>query len=304
MNFELLKNLDVPKGKVDVVLDTDAYNEIDDQYAIAYLLNSEDKLNVKAIYAAPFFNENSKSPKDGMERSYDEIIKLINLMNRSELTDIVYNGSDRYLPDEKTPVVSEAAQHLAALAANYTTENPLYIVGIAAITNVASAVLINPEIAKNIVVVWLGGHSLEFHDTKEFNMMQDIAAARVIMKSDIPLVQLPCMGVVDAFKISKPELEFWLKGKNKLCDYLVEHTVRAAEAYASGKPWERVIWDVTAVAWLLNEDDKFMLSRIVNKHIPNYDFQYNLSKDCGFMRYVYSINCDSLMNDLIRKLIR
>ena len=74
MNFELLKNLDVPKGKVDVVLDTDAYNEIDDQYAIAYLLNSEDKLNVKAIYAAPFFNENSKSPKDGMERSYDEIL--------------------------------------------------------------------------------------------------------------------------------------------------------------------------------------------------------------------------------------
>ena len=55
MNFELLKNLDVPKGKVDVVLDTDAYTEIDDQYAIAYLLNSEDKLNVKAIYAAPFF---------------------------------------------------------------------------------------------------------------------------------------------------------------------------------------------------------------------------------------------------------
>ena len=61
MNLELLKNLDVPKGKIDVVLDTDAYNEIDDQYAIAYLLNSEDKLNVKAIYAAPFFNENSKS---------------------------------------------------------------------------------------------------------------------------------------------------------------------------------------------------------------------------------------------------
>lgn len=304
MNLELLKNLDVPKGKIDVVLDTDAYNEIDDQYAIAYLLNSEDKLNVKAIYAAPFFNENSKSPKDGMERSYDEIIKLINYMNRSELTGIVYKGADRYLPDEKTSVASEAAQHLADLAANYTPDNPLYVVEIATITNVASAVLINPEIAKNIVVVWLGGHSFEFHDTNEFNMMQDIAAARVIMNSDIPLVQLPCMGVVDTFKISKPELEFWLKGQNKLCDYLVEHTVRAAEAYAFGTPWTRVIWDVTAVAWLLNEDDKFMQSRIVNKHIPNYDFQYNLSKDCGFMRYVYSINRDRLMTDLIRKLTK
>lgn len=304
MNLELLKNLEVPKGKIDVILDTDAYNEIDDQYAIAYLLNSEDKLNVKAIYAAPFFNENSKSPKDGMEKSYEEIIKLITFMNRNELADIVYKGADRYLPDEKTPVASEAAQHLADLAANYTPENPLYVVEIATITNVASAVLINPEIAKNIVVVWLGGHSFEFNDTKEFNMMQDIAAARVIMNSDIPLVQLPCMGVVDTFRISKPELEFWLKGQNKLCDYLVEHTVQAAETYASGTPWTRVIWDVTAVAWLLNENDRFMQSRITNKHIPNYDFQYNLSKDSGFMRYVYSINRDGLMNDLIRKLTK
>lgn len=304
MNLKILKNLDVPKGKIDVVLDTDAYNEIDDQYAIAYLLNSEDKLNVKAIYAAPFFNENSKSPKDGMERSYDEIIKLINFMNRSELTGIVYKGADRYLPDEKTPVMSEAAQHLAVLAANYTPDNPLYVVEIATITTVASAVLINPGIEKNIVVVWLGGHSFEFHDTKEFNMMQDIAAARVIMNSGISLIQLPCMGVVDTFRISKPELEFWLKGQNELCDYLVEHTVQAAETYAAGTPWTRVIWDVTAVAWLLNENDRFMQSRIVNKHIPNYDFQYNLSKDSGFMRYVYSINRDGLMSDLIRKLTK
>lgn len=304
MNLELLKKLEVPKGKIDVVLDTDAYNEIDDQYAVAYLLKSEDKLNVKAIYAAPFFNENSKSPKDGMERSYDEIIKLINFMNRSELADIVYKGADRYLPDEKTLVMSAAAQHLAELAENYTPDKPLYIVEIAAITTIASAVLINPEIAKNIVAVWLGGHSFEFHDTKEFNMMQDIAAARVIMNSDIPLVQLPCMGVVDTFRISKPELEFWLKGKNKLCDYLVEHTVQAAEAYASGTSWTRVIWDVTAVAWLLNEDDKFMQSKIINKHIPNYDFQYNLSEDKGFIRYVYSINRDGLMTDLIKKLIK
>ena len=96
-----------------------------------------------------------------MEKSYDEIIKLLKLMNKSKLENVVFKGSDRYLSDEKTPVISEAAQHLADLAANYTPDNPLYVVEIAAITTVASAVLINPEIAKNIVVVWLGGHSLE-----------------------------------------------------------------------------------------------------------------------------------------------
>lgn len=301
---QLFKNLSVPEYPIDVVLDTDAFNEIDDQYAISYLLKSDEKLNVKAIYAAPFFNENSTSPQNGMERSYDEIIKLLSLMNVNGLENSVYKGADRYLPDEKTPVISEAARHLADLASKYTPDNPLYVVEIAAITNVASAVLINPDIEKNIVVVWLGGHSLEYHDTKEFNMMQDIAAARVIMKRDIPFVQLPCTGVVDIFRISKPELEFWLKGKNKLCDYLVERTIQATESYAAGMSWTRVIWDVTAVAWLLNENDRFMKSKIINKHIPNYDFQYNLAENNGLMRYVYSINRDELMTDLIKKLIK
>ena len=62
-----IKNLSVPQGMVDVVLDSDAYNEIDDQFAISYLLKSKEKLNTKAIYAAPFLNERSVSPADGME---------------------------------------------------------------------------------------------------------------------------------------------------------------------------------------------------------------------------------------------
>ena len=78
---ERLKNLSVPEGKIDVVLDTDAYNEIDDQFAIAYMLRSKGKLNVKAIYAAPFFNDRSSGPEDGMVRSYEEILKLLSLMD-------------------------------------------------------------------------------------------------------------------------------------------------------------------------------------------------------------------------------
>ena len=35
---ELLKRLEHPSGRVDVVLDTDTFNEIDDQFALAYLI--------------------------------------------------------------------------------------------------------------------------------------------------------------------------------------------------------------------------------------------------------------------------
>ena len=80
-------NLTTPKGKVDVVLDTDAYNEIDDQFAISYLIRYADRFLIKGICAAPFWNDKSVSPADGMEKSYDEIMKLLTLLGREDLKD-------------------------------------------------------------------------------------------------------------------------------------------------------------------------------------------------------------------------
>lgn len=300
IEYQRIKNLEVPSGRIDAVLDTDAYNEIDDQFAIAYMLKSSDKINTKAIYSAPFFNGKSTGPADGMERSYDEIMKLLEF---GGMDADVYKGSTSYLPNENTPVISDAANHLAKLADSYSPENPLYIVAIGAITNVASAILINPNIAENCVVVWLGGHAHHYCHTREFNMFQDVAAARVVMGSGVPFVQLPCQGVVTDFRLSRPELEYWLCGKNKLADYLAKNAIEEAESYASGKPWTRVIWDVTAVAWLLNDENRFMKSNLIPTPMPSYDNLYSHRPDAHLMRYVYQIERDALMEDLINKLI-
>ena len=299
-NEQRIKNLSVPCGKVDVVLDTDAYNEVDDQFAIAYLLKSKNKLNTVAIYAAPFLNEKSVSLADGMEKSYNEIFKVLELANEKAA---VLKGSTQYLENETIPVISDAAHDLAERVKKYSPENPLYVVAIGAITNVASAILINPEVAENTVVIWLGGHALHFHHTKEFNMYQDIAAARVVMKSGVPFVQLPCMGVVDKFAVSKPELEYWLKGKNELANYLAENVIAEAESYAKGTAWTRVIWDVTAVAWLLNDGMRFMQERIITTPLPTYDNLYATDYSGYPMKYVFNINRDNLMTDLFKKLI-
>ena len=234
-----------------------------------------------------------------MERSYDEILKLLSILE--EKVD-VFKGSEKYLDNESTPVISPAAQDLAERAKNYSPENPLYIVAIGAITNVASAMLLNPELTENTVVVWLGGHALHYKDTREFNMYQDIAAARVIMQSGVPFVQLPCEGVVRNFALSKPELETWLKGKTAISDYLATNTIKAADSYAKGTAWTRVIWDVTAVAWLLNDSERFMQSRIITTPVPTYDNLYATNYDGYPMRYVYDINRDNLMTDMFRKL--
>ena len=51
-----LERLKRPSSIVDVVIDTDMYNEIDDLYALAYLILSSDKLNLQGIFAAPFYS--------------------------------------------------------------------------------------------------------------------------------------------------------------------------------------------------------------------------------------------------------
>ena len=295
-----IKKLERPTGKIDVILDTDAYNEIDDQFAIAYMLANRDKLNVKAIFAAPFTNSKSTGPKDGMEKSYNEIKKVLALIEDTENID-VFKGSENYLKDEKTPEISPAAEHLVKLAEQYDSNKPLYVVGIGAITNIASAILINPEIMEKIVVVWLGGHALHWPDTKEFNLYQDVAAARIIFGCGAPFVQLPCMGVVSSFTFSEADLTYWLLGKNKICDYLARNTIDEASSYAKGKPWTRVIWDVTGIAWLI--DGKFFSERLERSPIPEYDGYYALNGNRHFIKYIYHVNRDALAEDLFNKLI-
>ncbi len=299
-NKQRLKNLQVPTGKIDVVLDTDAFNELDDQFAIAYLLKSKEKLNTKAIYAAPFFNINSKSACDGMEKSYDEILKLLDLME--EKVD-VYKGSEEFLKSEIEAQISPAALDLAKRCEDYSPENPLYVVAIGAITNVASAILLNKKMIDNTVVVWLGGHAHHYHDTKEFNMYGDVAASRVVMESGVPFVQLPCKGVVSSFTISQPELEYWFLEKNKISDYLAKNTIDAVKKYADGKPWTRVIWDVTAVAWLLNDNNQFMMSKIIPIRLSDYNNMYEDETDLD-MNYVYYIHRDKLWKDVIEKVTK
>jgi len=296
----LLQRLERPNKRVRVVLDTDAYNEIDDQFAIAYLLKKHAAFDVQALTAAPFSNEKSSGPADGMRLSYGEILKILRLMEMEDFNEHVFPGSETYLPDEKTPVESPAERELIRLSSTGAPDDPLYIVAIGAITNVASALLFDPTMAERCVIVWLGGHAQHWYDTREFNMQQDIAAARVVFDSGAPVIQLPCMGVVSELRTTGPELESWLRGKNRICDYLVDNTINEVAGYASGTAWSRVIWDVSAIAWFL--DNSFMSGRILPSPVCEYDHKYSNDPDRHPCRVIESINRDAIFTDLFKTL--
>ena len=162
---KLISRLNPPKNRpIDMVLDTDTYNEVDDQFALMYSLLSPEQVNLQAVYAAPFHNDRSTGPEDGMEKSYDEIVRLLKTVDVSA-DGFVFEGSRSYLPDGDTPVDSPAARDLIKKAMARPDGDPLYVCAIGCITNVASALLMVPEIIHKIVVVWLGGHMLTWPTT-------------------------------------------------------------------------------------------------------------------------------------------
>jgi inosine-uridine nucleoside N-ribohydrolase len=292
----LLQRLERPEGRVRAVLDTDAYNEIDDQFALAYMLKKPEKFDIQALTAAPFHNEKSAGPGEGMRLSYEEIHHILRLTGREDVP--VFEGSGRYLPDETAPVDSPAARELVRLAA--AGDDLLYIIAIGAITNVASALLLDPLMAERCVIVWLGGHARHWPDTREFNMQQDVAAARVVFGSGAPVIQLPCMGVVSELRTTGPELEYWLRGKNGLCDYLVGHVNDEVASYAGGTAWSRVIWDVSAVAWFTGPH--FTRGRVVPAPICGYDHTYAFDATRHPCRVIEHVDRDGIFTDLFTSL--
>ena len=299
----LRKMLEFPGTQpVDVVIDTDTFNEVDDQFALAYLLRNARRLRLQAIYAAPFFNEKAASPREGMDKSYQEILKVLELAGEPEYRRLVYKGADRFLPGASEPVVSDASQDLVRRAMAHSPERPLYVIGIAAATNLASALLQRPEIRDRMVVVWLGGSAYHRMEQEEFNLIEDLLAAQVLFGSGVPLVQLPCWGVVEHFTISRSELERHLLPANPLCRYLASNVIQEVQSYSRDLCWTKTIWDVTAVAWLLNEGGRFMEDRLVPAPIP-LRAGYEFPETSHPMRYVSHIQRDALVSSLFQTLM-
>lgn len=291
-----LERLQPPPGKIRMVIDSDTYNEIDDQFAIAYALLSPERLHVEAIYAAPFSNERSAGPADGMERSYREILKILNHLNRPA-EGMVFHGSDRYLADWEHPIRSEAALDLVHRAMRLNSGDLLYVVGIAVLTDIASAILLEPAIIDRIVIVWLGGHPHHWHHTKEFNLKQDVLAARLIFDCGVPLVQIPCLGVASHLLTTLPEIEQYVAGRGAIGDYLAD-TFRACSSdhFAFSRP----IWDISAVAWLVNPS--WVPSELVHSPIVTDQMTWSFDQRRHFIRRAFFVKRDPIFRDLFEKL--
>lgn len=291
-----------PAGPLDVVIDTDTFNEIDDQYAVAYALLSSARLNVGAIYAAPFLNDRSKSAADGMEKSYGEILRLLKILHHNSES-FAYRGSESFLTGAAKPIDSAAARDLIARA-KQQRDRLLYVVTLGAPTNVASAILLAPEIKSRIAVVWLGGTPDDWPSAREFNLQQDIHASRVLLDSRVPLIRIPTTNVAEHLLTTMPEAERFLKGRSPLGDYLFDQFAEYYRKNTAGKPqpypWSKVIWDISTVAWLI--EPNWVPTTITRSPVLNDDFTWSKGTDRHAVRTAYRVRRDEIFADLFRKI--
>ena len=343
--------LEPPTAPVRVVIDTDAANEIDDQFVIAWALLSQDEIRLEGMYAEPFsiywfeiiqqayeLKHSGRSltsaeaelfktqehrlmwleqsgvnpldipilpPADGMEASYQEILRCYDLLQQPR--ENIYRGADQYLSSIDDPVRSEAVDHLIERAMAGSSDDPLYIVAIGCITNVAAALLIAPEIVDKIVVTWTAGFPTHAPQASySFNLEQDVLAAQVVFESGVPLVYLPGFHIGAELRISLPEMERWVRGKGAIGDFLYEiylnnplHRLLGINDHF-GRTW--VIWDMINLAWVMNPnwvpsevvpgvrlgDDKHWYR---DEHAPKH-----------IIREAYRISRDEIFRDFFRKL--
>lgn len=343
-----------------VVIDTDAANEIDDPYALAWALLAPERLDVQAVYAAPYsfahrWHEMQRAaaaravpqqasafdralaqqhgakldrlarrgltleairdwpvfctPGVGMQRSFDEIVRVFERL-RLPHAGRVFRGSERYLASADEPVMSEAVEHLIALArATAEDGTPLYVVAIGAVTNVASALIAAPDIARRIVVVWTSGYPTHApHINFSLNMEQDMAASRVVFGGGVPLVYLPGFHVGAQLRLSLPEVERHVQPCGAIGAYLhhlYTHNPLADlagidDVQAPGFSW--VIWDLICIAWLL--DPGWVPSELVATPGLSDERRWVARPASPPMREAHAVARDAVFGDFFATLAR
>ena len=281
------------KDKINIILDTDTYNECDDQFALSYLIKSKDLFNIEAITVAPYSHtKRDVKVRDSQELSYNEILKICNWLN-FDTDNKVFKGSMDYIQngyDEKNVAVNKIIE--IALKNNKT-----YILGIGAITNIALAIKKEPKIVNKIEIIWLGGNELGYKDNLEYNFRQDVEAVKIVFESKVKLTILPCKNIVSELKIDINTIKEKLENKSKLCNYLIERFYN--DGYHDVQE-SRVIWDISVIAYMINK--KWFETEQISCPNIRKDTSYEVTDNRHNITFVTKLDRNKIYEDLFNKL--
>lgn len=216
------------KPRIRVIIDNDFSGDPDGLFQLVHQVLSP-SAEISAIIGSHL------KPGDGFDPStttatnakkkVEEVLKVMNLTGAFPL----YEGSNTGLLNDSTAQNSAAAQAIVKEAMRTDTNLPLYVVCGAGLTDLASAYLLEPKIAKRLTLVWIGGPEYTAlatpppgYTSLEYNLGIDIKAGQVIFNhSDIPVWQIPRNAYRQTL-LSYSELLLRVKTQGKTGTYLAE----------------------------------------------------------------------------------
>ena len=235
-----------------LILDSDTANEIDDLFAIAYLLAGEDPtVELLGINSAQWFHVWSGDSTVYQSQRLNE--DLVALAGRTDLplplgADIImgkpwgdYDARD-----------SPAARFIIEQAHATPEEEKLAVMCIGAATNLASALALDSTITDKIVAYVLGfRYDFEggFWNKDEFNIRRDLNAANYLLNQEGLELHVMPISVAIQYKFRMDETFARLERSGAMGPYLR----RRWETNATDQP-ERVMWDVALLQGFLRPE--------------------------------------------------
>lgn len=279
-----------PSGGVRVIIDADAANEIDDQYALALALGSPDHLRVEGIVAAHYGLAGGSA---GIDRSLAEIETVLEKAGMKGKI-AVKRGSDPIVYRDRVPP-SEGVDFIIERARSATPEEPLWLVLLGPSTDAAAALLKAPEIADRLVVFWHGRTQWPVR-CWNFNAYNDIKAAQL-------LFELPCRLVLfdtgTYLRIHPDESARRFAPLGALGSYLQE--IRGwRPGYLSPRKGFFDLGDIAALV-----DPSCVRWEKVNAPAVGHDLSYNFSRNHGEIVRIYHVDTArtfDLLENALRRL--
>ncbi|MDD4970353.1 MAG: nucleoside hydrolase [Paludibacter sp.] len=303
---------DTVEPRIRVMIDNDFGGDPDGLFQLAHHILSP-SVEIKGIigsrnYEGGFYGSPSTSTYSCMQ--VNELLTVMKLVGKFP----VYEGGNSGLTDIKMPIVSLGAKAIVREAMREDTKMPLYVLCGAGLTSIASAYLMEPRIAKKIILVWIGGGEYRGLTTTplaesntEYNLGIDIKACEVIFNvSDIPIWQVPRDTYRQAL-YSYPELVYKIKSNGIVGSFLVtkiEDVMKKSkgtlgEAYVLGDS-PLVLLTALQAPWSSDASS----SKYVIKSTPqvNDSGKYEEATGNRQIRVYTSLDTRLIFDDLIAKL--
>jgi len=235
--------------KIPVILSTDVGNEIDDQWAVAYLLLNP-RFDVLGILSAHAPTITAPAGQTSHRILVDVVENRLGMRQHPALIE----GGNVPLTDSRTPIPSPAVRFLIEQSRRFSKQHRLNVLTIGAATDVASAILTDPSIVERIQVIQMG--FTDEQGGEEFNIANDVHAVQAILDSNVPLVIGPGNVCRASLSLTFDQARKMLSNRGSIGGWLWEEyqawyfrVVKPLRVNDFSKSW--VIWDNITLAYLL-----------------------------------------------------